>query len=82
MRLGLIGLGRIGSFHADTLSKLPAVDSLVVTDAVPAVTPHPRPAEASRPPAGSSPAVAVIAEAATLSLQQHRPVQIDEVPQP
>ncbi|HET7477068.1 MAG TPA: Gfo/Idh/MocA family oxidoreductase [Dermatophilaceae bacterium] len=38
MRLGLIGLGRIGSFHADTLSKLPAVDSLVVTDAVPAVT--------------------------------------------
>ena len=38
MRLGLIGLGRIGSFHADTLSQLPAVDSLVVTDAVPAVT--------------------------------------------
>jgi myo-inositol 2-dehydrogenase / D-chiro-inositol 1-dehydrogenase len=38
MRLGLIGLGRIGSFHADTLSGLPAVDHLVVTDAVPAVT--------------------------------------------
>ena len=38
MRLGLIGLGRIGAFHADTLSQLPAVDSLVVTDAVPAVT--------------------------------------------
>jgi myo-inositol 2-dehydrogenase/D-chiro-inositol 1-dehydrogenase len=38
MRLGLIGLGRIGSFHADTLSRLPAVDSLVVTDAMPAVT--------------------------------------------
>ena len=38
MRLGLIGLGRIGSFHADTLSQLPAVDSLVVTDSVPAVT--------------------------------------------
>lgn len=38
MRLGLIGLGRIGSFHADTLSHLPAVDSLVVTDVVPAVT--------------------------------------------
>ena len=34
MRLGLIGLGRIGSFHADTLSALPVVDSLVVTDAV------------------------------------------------
>ncbi len=38
MRLGLIGLGRIGSFHADTLSRLSAVDSLVVTDAVPALT--------------------------------------------
>ncbi|GAA2743074.1 Gfo/Idh/MocA family oxidoreductase [Terrabacter aerolatus] len=38
MRLGLIGLGRIGSFHADTLSRLPAVESLVVTDVVPAVT--------------------------------------------
>jgi len=38
MRLGLIGLGRIGAFHADTLSHLEGVDSLVVTDAVPAVT--------------------------------------------
>jgi myo-inositol 2-dehydrogenase / D-chiro-inositol 1-dehydrogenase len=38
MRLGLIGLGRIGSFHAATLSALPAVDSLVVTDAVPSLT--------------------------------------------
>jgi myo-inositol 2-dehydrogenase/D-chiro-inositol 1-dehydrogenase len=38
MRLGLIGLGRIGAFHAQTLSGLDAVDSLVVTDAVPAVT--------------------------------------------
>ena len=38
MRLGLIGLGRIGAFHADTLSQLDGVDSLVVTDAVPAVT--------------------------------------------
>jgi len=38
MRLGLIGLGRIGSFHADTLSRLPAVESLVVTDAVATVT--------------------------------------------
>ncbi|TKV60805.1 dehydrogenase [Nakamurella flava] len=36
MRLGLIGLGRIGAFHARTLAALPAVDSLVVTDAVPA----------------------------------------------
>jgi len=38
MRLGLIGLGRIGAFHAQTLTELPTVDSLVVTDAVPAVT--------------------------------------------
>ncbi len=38
MRLGLIGLGRIGAFHADTLSRLDGVDSLVVTDAVPSVT--------------------------------------------
>jgi myo-inositol 2-dehydrogenase / D-chiro-inositol 1-dehydrogenase len=36
MRLGLIGLGRIGAFHADTLTSLDAVDELVVTDAVPA----------------------------------------------
>src|SRR5829696_2674309 len=38
MRLGLIGLGRIGAFHAQTLTDLPVVDSLVVTDALPAVT--------------------------------------------
>lgn len=36
MRIGLIGLGRIGAFHAGTLSTLPSVTSLVVTDAVPA----------------------------------------------
>jgi len=36
MRIGLIGLGRIGAFHAETLSGLPAVTELVVTDAVPA----------------------------------------------
>jgi myo-inositol 2-dehydrogenase/D-chiro-inositol 1-dehydrogenase len=38
MRLGLIGLGRIGAFHARTLTELPAVDSLVVTDAQQAAT--------------------------------------------
>src|SRR3954464_4193606 len=38
MRLGLIGLGRIGAFHAANLSQLDVVDSLVVTDAVPTVT--------------------------------------------
>lgn len=34
MRIGLIGAGRIGSFHADTLAGLDAVESLVVTDPV------------------------------------------------
>jgi myo-inositol 2-dehydrogenase / D-chiro-inositol 1-dehydrogenase len=37
MRLGLIGLGRIGSFHAGTLAALPAVTSLVVADLAPAL---------------------------------------------
>jgi myo-inositol 2-dehydrogenase/D-chiro-inositol 1-dehydrogenase len=37
MRLGLIGLGRIGAFHAATLTELEAVDSLVVYDAAPAL---------------------------------------------
>jgi myo-inositol 2-dehydrogenase/D-chiro-inositol 1-dehydrogenase len=40
MRLGLIGLGRIGAFHARTLTELARVDSLVVTDAVAARTAH------------------------------------------
>jgi myo-inositol 2-dehydrogenase/D-chiro-inositol 1-dehydrogenase len=34
MRIGLIGLGRIGSFHANTLAALPQVTELVVTDPV------------------------------------------------
>ena len=34
MRLGLIGLGRIGAFHAATLRDLPVVESLVVADPV------------------------------------------------
>lgn len=33
MRIGLIGLGRIGAFHADTLLGLPALTSLVISDA-------------------------------------------------
>jgi myo-inositol 2-dehydrogenase/D-chiro-inositol 1-dehydrogenase len=33
MRIGLIGVGRIGAFHASALRGLPGVDSLVVTDA-------------------------------------------------
>ena len=37
MRLGLLGLGRIGAFHAETLTGLPTVDSLVVSDPVPAL---------------------------------------------
>ncbi|MFF0046883.1 Gfo/Idh/MocA family oxidoreductase [Streptomyces sp. NBC_01724] len=32
MRIGLIGTGRIGSFHAGVLARHPAVDALVVTD--------------------------------------------------
>jgi myo-inositol 2-dehydrogenase / D-chiro-inositol 1-dehydrogenase len=40
MRLGLIGLGRIGAFHAGTLVEMPNVDSLVVTDIVPAKVRH------------------------------------------
>src|SRR3954453_16971502 len=35
MRIGLIGLGRIGAFHANTLAGIPAIESLVVTDVVP-----------------------------------------------
>ncbi|MEO6789809.1 MAG: Gfo/Idh/MocA family oxidoreductase [Ornithinibacter sp.] len=34
MRIGLIGLGRIGAFHADTLAALDHVDELLVTDPV------------------------------------------------
>ncbi|MDV9198976.1 Gfo/Idh/MocA family oxidoreductase, partial [Streptomyces sp. Wh19] len=32
MRIGLIGTGRIGSFHAGVLARHPEVDDLVVTD--------------------------------------------------
>jgi myo-inositol 2-dehydrogenase/D-chiro-inositol 1-dehydrogenase len=38
LRIGVIGLGRIGALHVETLSELPAVAELVVTDAVPTVT--------------------------------------------
>lgn len=37
MRIGLIGLGRIGAFHAQTLSSLPEVSSLVLCDVIPAL---------------------------------------------
>ena len=33
MRIGLIGVGRIGGFHARTLRGLPGVDALIITDA-------------------------------------------------
>jgi myo-inositol 2-dehydrogenase/D-chiro-inositol 1-dehydrogenase len=33
MRIGLIGVGRIGAFHAATLRGLPGIDSVVVADA-------------------------------------------------
>ncbi|HJP74710.1 MAG TPA: Gfo/Idh/MocA family oxidoreductase [Pseudonocardiaceae bacterium] len=32
MRIGLAGTGRIGAFHADTLNRLAAVDSVVIAD--------------------------------------------------
>lgn len=35
MRIGVLGVGRIGSFHANTLRDLPAVDAVVVADADP-----------------------------------------------
>ncbi len=35
--LGLIGLGRIGAFHTDTLMNLPELDGLVITDERPDV---------------------------------------------
>ena len=35
--LGVIGLGRIGAFHTDTLSQLDGIDGLVVTDERPDV---------------------------------------------
>ena len=37
MRIGLLGLGRIGAFHAETLASLPAVEELVISDPVPAL---------------------------------------------
>ena len=33
MRIGLVGLGRIGAFHAETLIGLPAIGTLVISDA-------------------------------------------------
>lgn len=36
MRIGLVGLGRIGAFHAETLGSLDLVDELLVFDPVPA----------------------------------------------
>ncbi len=36
MRIGLVGTGRIGSFHAEALQALPGVGELVVADADPA----------------------------------------------
>ena len=48
MRIGLLGPGRIGAFHAETPAGLPAVDSLVLSDPVPG--------EASRRHGGRQPA--------------------------
>ncbi|WP_270887057.1 Gfo/Idh/MocA family protein [Pedococcus sp. 5OH_020] len=40
MRIGLAGVGRIGAFHAQTLAALEEVDTVVVTDADPALAEH------------------------------------------
>jgi myo-inositol 2-dehydrogenase / D-chiro-inositol 1-dehydrogenase len=53
MRIGLIGLGRIGAFHATTLSNLDRVSTLLVTDVVPGV------AEATAARIGATPVEAV-----------------------
>ncbi|MGY2872879.1 myo-inositol 2-dehydrogenase / D-chiro-inositol 1-dehydrogenase [Marmoricola sp. URHA0025 HA25] len=37
-RIGVVGLGRIGQFHAETINELSRVGSLVVSDMVPQVT--------------------------------------------
>ena len=37
MRIGLIGVGRIGAFHARNLAALPVIEELVISDAVPAL---------------------------------------------
>ena len=42
MRLGLVGLGRIGAFHAATLRGLPQVSGLVVHDVDDDVVREPR----------------------------------------
>ena len=41
--LGVIGLGRIGAFHTDTLSGLDGIDGLVITDERPEWSPPSRP---------------------------------------
>jgi myo-inositol 2-dehydrogenase/D-chiro-inositol 1-dehydrogenase len=35
MRIGVIGVGRIGAFHARNLARLPVIEGLVIADAVP-----------------------------------------------
>ena len=45
MRVGLLGLGRIGAFHAATLAAHPLVDELVVADPV-RTSPYGRPGDA------------------------------------
>ena len=48
MRIGLVGVGRIGAFHARTLASLDTVDELVVTDANLAAARSPRRGARSR----------------------------------
>jgi hypothetical protein len=64
MRLGLIGLGRIGAFPENTLVEMPRVDSVVVTS--PCTVADGLEAD-------------WIAEACSTSWKEHRPVRIEEL---
>lgn len=79
MRIGLIGLGRIGAFHARTLSALPVAESLVVTDADPATIAAVAEQRVSPCTVDDALAVTWMAEAATRSVARHRPLRIDDV---
>lgn len=88
MRIGIMGLGRIGAFHAETLAGLDGVDSLVFTDPVAAAvataterfgTTATYSPEALLCTVADAIEASRIAEACTLSLHEHRPVRLDEV---
>jgi predicted dehydrogenase len=75
MHIGLIGVGRIGAFHASTLRGLPEVDALVITDAD---TSRARRAASPCPPEDALEAF-YVAEARELSRHRQQPVLTAEV---